>query len=248
MSKHHDYRFRIDAYTPETIPMARLAEYMGDLAELLGYKPSVHFVGLEPGSTAIVHRVDTEDVPKVETRLRQLDRNEAPPDVMKAYRSLDSKLANDNAIGSLTGLQRHRVIKFPGRDRPKPLEYGAFRQRATLQGVLVRIGGRDETAHATIQDGDTYYSKCSIKRDLARQLAPYLFGQPIRLHGSGRWNRNADGEWELLQYSVESFEPLDDAPLSSVLQKVREMLPAKESEGAVTYFQDTRTDEEKDDD
>jgi hypothetical protein len=31
-----EYRFRIDAFTPETMPMARLAEYMSQLAQLLG--------------------------------------------------------------------------------------------------------------------------------------------------------------------------------------------------------------------
>jgi hypothetical protein len=246
VDKGREYRFHIDAYTPETIPMARLAEYMGDLAELLGYKRSVHFVGLEGGSTEILHRVEPEDVPKVERRLRELDRNEAPPEVVKAFKSLDGRLASDNAVGSLKGLQSARVITFPGRDRPKPLEYGAFRQRSTLQGVLIRIGGRDETAHATLQDGDVYYSKCALKRDLARKLAPYLFAQPIRLHGSGRWNRNADGEWELLQYTVESFEVLDDEPLSTVIQKVRGTLPPEEPKGALEYFQNVRKDDEGD--
>lgn len=122
--------------------MARLAEYMADLAELLGYKRSVHFVGLEPGSTEILHRIESEDVQKVERRLRDLDRHEAPPDVVKAFKSLDARLASDNAIGTLKGLESARGINFPGRERPKPLEYGAFRQQATLQGVLIRIGGR----------------------------------------------------------------------------------------------------------
>ena len=29
-----EFRFKIDCFTPETIPMARLAEYMADLADL----------------------------------------------------------------------------------------------------------------------------------------------------------------------------------------------------------------------
>ena len=31
-----EYRFSIDAYTPATMPMARLAEYMAQLALILG--------------------------------------------------------------------------------------------------------------------------------------------------------------------------------------------------------------------
>ncbi|MFZ0864037.1 MAG: hypothetical protein ABR881_23780 [Candidatus Sulfotelmatobacter sp.] len=34
--KHREYRFEIDAFTPATIPMARLAEYVSDLAKIFG--------------------------------------------------------------------------------------------------------------------------------------------------------------------------------------------------------------------
>ena len=40
------YRLKIDAYTPETMPMGRLAEYMADLAVILGERAAVHFVQL----------------------------------------------------------------------------------------------------------------------------------------------------------------------------------------------------------
>ena len=60
--------FYIDAYSPETIPMAKLAEYMSDLAALLGRENAVHFAGLEKGSTKLAVRVEFEDVPKVTMR------------------------------------------------------------------------------------------------------------------------------------------------------------------------------------
>ena len=39
--------FYVDAYSPETIPMAKLAEYMSDFAALLGRENAAHFAGLE---------------------------------------------------------------------------------------------------------------------------------------------------------------------------------------------------------
>ncbi len=39
--------FSIDAYSPETIPMAKLADYMADFASLLGEDNAVDFAGLE---------------------------------------------------------------------------------------------------------------------------------------------------------------------------------------------------------
>jgi len=56
MSKR--YTLYVEAYTPETIPMARLAQYMQNLAAMLGHDAAVHFETLKPGSTQIVSRID----------------------------------------------------------------------------------------------------------------------------------------------------------------------------------------------
>ena len=50
MKEQHEYRFVIDACNPDTLPMSRLAEYMGELARLLGSPDQVHFVRLEGGA------------------------------------------------------------------------------------------------------------------------------------------------------------------------------------------------------
>lgn len=241
-----EYKFRIDAFSPETIPMARLAEYMADLSNLLGFKHAVHFTRLEGGSTVLVHTVDSEDVPKVEQRVREANRGDGPPDALKAIKSIDDRLADDNAVGRLSGIRNAEIIKFPGRERPKPLEYGAFRERATLQGQLVRIGGRDITSHATIQDGDVYYSKCELPRELARELSPLLYGPSIRLFGSGRWKRDAEGEWELLQFTVEAFDVLDDAPLSDAVSALRGLLPDRETRKDDKLAKKLRSDDSAD--
>ena len=54
MNDQHEYRFVIDALSPDSLPMARLAEYMGELARLLGRPDQVHFERLEGGSTVLV--------------------------------------------------------------------------------------------------------------------------------------------------------------------------------------------------
>lgn len=58
------YRFVIDeSFTPDTLPMWRLAEYMTDMADLLGEKSYVHFVQIEGGSTVLVQDVEHEAYP-----------------------------------------------------------------------------------------------------------------------------------------------------------------------------------------
>ena len=47
MDEKRQYRLRIDAFSVENLPMARLAEYMTELAKLLGEREHVHFAHLE---------------------------------------------------------------------------------------------------------------------------------------------------------------------------------------------------------
>jgi hypothetical protein len=54
-SMNGEYRFRIeDSYTPATLPMERLADYIAVLARLLGDQANVHFRGVEHGSAVLV--------------------------------------------------------------------------------------------------------------------------------------------------------------------------------------------------
>ena len=53
-------RFKIGAYSPATMPMARLARYLDNLATVLGEPSSVHLVSVEDGSTVPVVAVARE--------------------------------------------------------------------------------------------------------------------------------------------------------------------------------------------
>jgi hypothetical protein len=220
MSKRYEYRFWIDVFTPASIPMARLAEYMATLAELLGHKERVHFVRLEDGSTVLVQEVEPEAAPKVQEHLESVRRGDGPADAGRAYGELDRKLAEDNAIGALYTPAGATIIQFQGRDQPKPVLYGSFRQQGSIDGELVRIGGKDETVHATLMDGDVV-RRCEMTREMARQLAPHLFGAPLRVLGEGRWRRTPEGKWELEQFTATDFEVLDDASLPEVVARLR---------------------------
>lgn len=217
-----DYVFRIDAFTPDDLPMARLAIYLAELAKLLGHAEHTHFVRIDPGSARLVHRVDAVDAPKVEARLNSVRLGDGPKDAMAARRQLDELLANDNAIGELQEVASGQVVvSFIGRDRPKTISFPPFRQNTAIQGQIVNIGGRDETAHATLQDGAMYHVNVSMKRNLARQLAPLLYGPVVRLHGNGRFERQPDGIWKMLDFRVDRYEPLDEKSIAETLATVR---------------------------
>ena len=111
------YELYIDTLTPATISMGRLAEYMADFAELLGHREHVHFEGIRPGSLAVVSRVEPIAQNKVRRRIDEVRYGNGPKAAVRAYQSLDNRLAEDNAIGRVVH-RSLKVIEFPGRTRP----------------------------------------------------------------------------------------------------------------------------------
>jgi hypothetical protein len=217
--------FYIDAYSPETIPMAKLAEYMADFAALLGREHAVHFHHLEGGSTKIVSSVEFEDVSKVTTRLQEIRNRTAHKDLVQLAAKIDDRLANDNAIGRILFEAEGRgataeLLTFQGRDRPKVQSYGPFNQEGHLDGVLIGVGGKDETISVRLQNGEIAYSHCETTRVIARELGKHMF-EPVRIYGTGRWLREADGNWTLRHFRVHRFDVLDDSSLRDAVAVLR---------------------------
>ena len=215
-----EYRFKIDAYTPQTMPMARLAEYMAALAALLGEPTAVHFKRIAPGSTVLIQTVDAEAAPKVRQRTSAVRRGDAPQEAQRAFKTINKFLRDDNAIGSLREKQtRGIVLRFPGRLEAEE-KYTAVREFGSIDGIINRIGGRDETIHVSLNSEGRQISGCQTTRAIAKELGKHFF-KSVRLFGRGRWSRDADGMWTLEDFKIESFQPLKEAPLSEALAELR---------------------------
>jgi hypothetical protein len=221
VAEHLQYRLKIDVFSVDSIPMSRLAEYMAELAVLLGERERVHFLRLEAGSAVLVTSVEPVAFPKVEERVSLIGHGNGPKDAMQAFKNIDNMLAKDGAVAVLIAPGEGTVIQFPGRTRPKPVRYGPFREIGTLDGRIIRIGGRDETIPVWLKDGDVEHH-CNVRgEDVARRLAPYYLNGVVRLHGSGKWLREENGTWTLQQFDIADFEVLDDSPLTEVVGKLR---------------------------
>jgi hypothetical protein len=221
MSGNHEYRLRIDVFSVESLPMSRLAEYMTELARLLGEQERVHFSRLEPGSAVLVSRIEEPAAPKVGERLQKVRDGNGPKDAMQAYKALDTLLAKDNAVATLTAEGGAEIIAFPGRTRPKPMRYGPFREDGSLDGVVIRLGGKDLSIPVLLRDAEGADYLCQTTVELSKQLAPYYRGATVRVYGSGKWVREEDGSWTLQQFDISRFEVIDDSPLVDVVTKLR---------------------------
>jgi hypothetical protein len=240
-SGNTEYRFRIDAYTPETMPMARLAEYLAELAMILGEPAAVHLVRLEPGSTVLIHQIEREAVPKVRERANSVRRGSGPRDAIRAYRTINKLLRADNGVGVLQE-KNAEIIRFPGREETEE-KFTAIRQRGNIDGEILRIGGPQKFVPVLLQSEGQQIAGCWAERRIAKELAQKLF-EPVRLFGRGRWNRDAEGRWSLDQFIVESFEPLRSEQLSEALSRLR-AIPASWGDDVFADLQVMRHGPEK---
>jgi hypothetical protein len=220
MISDKEHQFRIDVFTPETLPMERLAEYMAQFAKLLGEVNHVHFVEVGKGSAVLRARTDAIAAPKVERRLQEASNGRGDPVALKALQALDDLLANDNAIGQLLEYDGSEIFTFPGRTRPKPLEYGPFREEGVLEGVVIKVGGKDDSVPVWLQDGENVH-KCTATVEMSKRLSVHYRRGLLRIKGTGRWMREATGTWKMIRFDIVDFELLDDTPLTDVIKRLQ---------------------------
>lgn len=220
MAEGLEYTLKIEAYTPETMPMERLAKYLAELALMLGERTAVHFVRLEPGSTSVVHRIEHEAIPKVKMRTATVRRGIGPRDSVRAYRKINSMLREDN--GSAVWQEAKtaaNILVFPGTNDAEEVVKG-ISQRGSIDGEVIRVGGLQNIVPILLRCEGEELPGCWAKKSVAKGLAHKLF-EPVRLFGTGRWNRNDEGKWKLDIFRVESFAPLRDVSLSEALTEIR---------------------------
>jgi hypothetical protein len=217
-----EYRFHIDdSFTPASIPMERLAEYIKALAQLMGETASVHFGGVTEGSVVLHAKIDQPAQTKVRERVGGLEGRSVSKDVAKAFGVLDEMLRKDNATGSLVEVGGATIVPFPGRNRPEPVVFGPFKQDGILEGQVIRVGGKDETIPVHLRDGSIVHTGLNAGEDVARRIAQHLLGPTIRVHGTGTWFREGDGTWQLRNFRINDFELLDETPLDGTVARLR---------------------------
>lgn len=99
--------------------------------------------------------------------------------------------------------------------------FGPISQSGTIDGVIICIGGKNETVTITIQTREGAEAPCKAKRQLGKELGHYIFGQEMRFSGTGRWTRNEEGAWILDSFFITSYEVLDDRSLIETVGDLR---------------------------
>ena len=219
MEKWKEYKFKIEAYTPDTLPMARCASYLAELSTILGETASVHFVKVAAGCAQLVHRIDIDAEPKVREHTLAVAKGTGTASQMRAYHRVNKMLLEDNGTGALVQ-GKTKVLLFPGGSEEETVNFTSIHQRGEINGEIIRVGGSDEImSNILLMVEGRVISNCHAKRSIAKDLGKYLF-EPVRLFGEGRWSRN-EGEWDLENFVVDRFEALEEKSLSETVIALR---------------------------
>jgi hypothetical protein len=218
MSK--ELRFNIKNTTPKTLPMARLADYLKKLATVLGSEDHAHFIKMEPGSARALIEVDEEAEPIIISRAKNAAIGQGPKEAVQSFISLRDDLEQDGLVAELEQDQGEVIAKFVSPVQPENEEvFGPVWQDGSVDGLVTRIEGEDQTIHATlIFEGSRYLIECN--REVGMQLGPF-FQRMVRVFGKQKMWRTARGKWEMEKIVAQSAEGIEDTSLLDTVARLR---------------------------
>lgn len=221
MSLGFEYRWVIDGFTPDTLPMARLAEYMQQLARLLGNETAVRFVRVDEGSVALVSRARIGAARgKIDARIATVRAHTAPLDAMRAYDAINEMLAVDKTRAALKRGSA-TIIRFPGIGTDDASGI-TVHDVSSIVGYLYQLSEpRDEEFSARLRLRD-HFLPCTAARASVDQLKANLF-KTVRIQGRGRWRRDGPGKWRVMDFHILRADRVHDASLEDVVRKLREL-------------------------
>lgn len=215
-----EFSLKIDSFTPDTLPMARLAEYLQQFAALLGHEDCVHFRKLVGGSALLVADADSHAEPKITRRLSEVVDGTAPRSALKARKTIDDLLAADNAIGHVS-VAGAIVLEFQGRRRAEVERIGPVRRQTSIEGQIFQIGGKDATINIHLVDGPRLH-RCVVSVDLAKKLAQHFLGSKVRIVGEGDFYRQGE-EWVVSNFVGRDFVLLSEQSLHDSIDGIRSL-------------------------
>ncbi|MFN7996983.1 MAG: hypothetical protein U0Q18_25440 [Bryobacteraceae bacterium] len=213
----------VEGVTLDNLELDDIAEYLTDFAKLIGTDSNPRFHSIRRGSLSLKARVPADREIDVKTRAFLIRTGDAPEDAIKARDRISRRLCqNRGRRATLLDSGNAKVIEIPvHRVEPAFQPVPPSTRAGTLQGQIIRLGGKQETVSVELQDVDGHIYLCKAPRSMARKLAREMFEPVVRVHGSGRWSRGDDGVWRVEEFQIADFEVLEDDSLIDVVAQLR---------------------------
>jgi hypothetical protein len=215
------FEFTVPGYTPDTMPLDRLIEYLEQLTVVLGEASELHLVGIEKSSTRPVLVMRHDVATRARARASEVRQGGGSARRRNAYDRIRHMVSEDGGAPASLAAPEGQILEFAMIDIGADQIVHAVRQPTTVQGELIRIGGRQENAQLLIQElSGNVIAGCTAPRAVATAMAHLLY-RPVSVSGDARWHRSNIGKWEIESLHVQSFAELDADDHEAVVAKLQ---------------------------
>jgi hypothetical protein len=218
------FTLHIEGVNIDNVTLEDIGQYLSDFAELLGRDASPRYHSIKRGSLTIAAKVPSANEIDVKTRGFLLRTGDAPEDAIRARQRISKRLGVHRARkATLLDPSKTKVIEIPIDKVVSQVEVPALARSGSLQGKVIRLGGKHDIVSVEIQDVDGHVYMCRASRDLVKRLVreSILFESTIRVHGAGKWRRGDDGVWYVEDFQIANFETLDGDDLREVVAEIQ---------------------------
>lgn len=215
------YTFRINDFTPETMPFGRLLEYYAQLKAMLGLEQHLHLVEVGEGSHATALVVDANHEEQFKAHVSALSAGRASAKASQASKRLNELLQADGTSASFYNANEEAVLEFPG-SRTNEKHPLALQDTMSLSGELYYLAASGDKIALRLRTEVHGSVFGTTTKSIGWELRNLLFG-PVKLQGHGEWLRHQDGTWSIRNFSVSSFTPLQAENLRQTVERIRSM-------------------------
>ena len=219
MTEKAKYTFKIEGFTPETMPFGRLIDYYAELKRLLGLADNLHLVGVKRSSHANGLAVDPDHETKLIQRLLLIKEGTAPKAAMRARDQINFMLREDGTSADFIGPDGANIIPFPGKKADDDVVYSICDQ-AIFSGELYHISGSQNEVKLRISTDTFGVVYCRADREMGISLRDFLFEQ-VKITGQGNWKRSTDGTWTVSDVKITDYAPISKGNLRETVDRIR---------------------------
>lgn len=215
------YTFKIEDFTPESMPFGRLVEYYAEIKKMLGVADHLHLVDVVESSHGSAFKIDRNHEADLAKRLMAINDGTAPKNSTRARDAINYMLREDGTSGSFYDSRGVNVIPFPGKRTAETTQI-RVRGAANFVGELYHIAGTRDDAKVRISTDAYGVVFCTTSRDIAKSLRDFLF-EDVKVSGRGMWAKSDDGKWDIDNFVITDFAPVKRQSLRQSVNRLRTM-------------------------
>ena len=215
------YTFKIEDFTPESMPFGRLVDYYIEIKRMLGVADNLHLVDLVEGSHGSSFKIDKNHETALTRRLMEINEGTAPKAAVNAREAINKMLSEDGTSGSFYDSRGINVIPFPGKLSAAASQV-RMRGSASFVGELYHIAGTKDDAKVRISTDAYGVVFCATSKDVAKALRDFLF-EDVKVSGRGMWARTETGKWDIDNFIIADFAPVKKESLRQSVDRLRGM-------------------------